>query len=190
MTTITLLGQEQLGFSLNLLDEVEEAGQLWLNYGIELHLNGKKRAYSNNPVTDSSLRGSEAAEAIPPLVALSDQTVGRFRFNLKPHNELERLSKQILDFIANPKRSELFFEPADPSFELHIQRSSHSLAANQVLNTFEEEFKVYLWIDGGNSTKLEYTWDAEGMRLMVTAEALRSFANTLLLGIRSSNSDI
>ncbi len=170
-----LIGQEQVGFRLRLLDQQQEAGQLWQDYEIDFIVNQQARTFSNSPVI-----ASPQGEAIH-LVPLSDKTVGRFRFNLEPHNELDALSKQILDFINNPKRQEMFFEPADPSFELHIQRCSHMQAVSQTLgNNTEEEFKVYLWIDAGNSTKLEYTWDAEGLRFMVKATSLIDFANGLL----------
>ncbi len=156
----TLIGNENIGFELKLTGLREEAGQSLEDYELIFHINGSTRVFSNQPVI---------ARATPHLVELNNQTVGRFTFNIKPHNEIEKLSKQINDFINNPKREEMFFEPADPSFELRIERTRHS----------EDEFKIYLWIDGGNSSKLEYTWDAEGLRFLVSKSKLQNFQDLL-----------
>ncbi len=166
----TLIGNENIGFELKLTELREEAGQSLQDYELIFHVNGKTRVFSNQPVI---------TRPTPHLVELNNQTVGRFSFNIQPHNEIEKLSKHINDFINNPKRSEMFFEPADPSFELRIERTRHSDGANELLDLSEEEYKVYLWIDGGNSTKLEYTWDAEGIRFLINKTALNHFATAL-----------
>jgi hypothetical protein len=169
----SLISEEKVGFEIKLLDTCNDGSQIWQNYELILYVNGKARRFYNQAVRHCEERSDEAI----PLVELSDQTVGRFRFNLSERNEIKRLQEQLEQFTSNPSKQELFFEPADPSFELHIERTRHSDNANKILS--EEDYKVYLWVDAGNSTRLMYSWDAEGLRFLVTKTAIKAFTEAL-----------
>lgn len=173
----TLIGNENIGFELKLTEPREEAGQKWQDYELIFHINGKTKRFFNQAVRHCQERSDEAIH----LVELSDLTVGRFSFNLSERNEITILHEQIKAFIENPAKQELFFEPADPSFELRIERTRHNEAANKILDLSEEEFKIYLWIDGGNSTRLMYAWDAEGIRFLASKTAINGFIEGLSL---------
>ncbi len=154
----TLIGNEELGFELNLGQERSEAGQRWLDYSLTLMVNGRKRNFAN-----------------------SDELLvyGKFSFNLSERDELAAFKEQLKHFLEDTSKRELFFEPADPSFELRIERTKHSAASNQLLALTEEEFKVYIWIDAGNSTRLHYSWDAEGLRFLATKTQILQFHKSL-----------
>ncbi len=150
-----LISKEQVGFELKLGAERKEANQLWLDYELIVQNGSRTRVYRNQE---------------------ENLIYGRFSFNLSEKNELKTLCDQIKKFIAEPSHRELFFEPADPSFELQIHRTQHS----------QDEYKVYLWIDAGNTTRLMYSWDAEGIRFLVTKAELTQFANNLSALIEAS----
>ncbi len=169
----SLISEEKVGFEIKLLDTCNDGSQTWQNYELILYVNGKARRFYNQAV--------DVKQEIVQLVELNDNSAGRFRFNLSERNEISTLQKQLEAFIDNPSKQELFFEPADPSFELRIERTRHSDGANQVLNLSEEEYKVYLWVDAGNSTRLMYSWDAEGLRFLTNKTAINGFIEALKL---------
>jgi hypothetical protein len=98
----------------------------------------------------------------------TNKTQGIFAFNLSPINELLRLQQGILNFLISEKRQQFIFQPADPSFELVIQRSHF------------DQFKVYLWLDEGNTRQLEYTWNASGIRFISSQQQIRDFIQDLI----------
>ncbi len=145
----TLRGLEGVGFELILTGKRTEGSQEWLDYSLILHINTESKIFQNQ--------------------AGSEQLFGKFSFNLSERDELEALHKQIIKFIQTPSQSIMFFEPADPCFELQIHRTTHS----------SDEYKIYLWIDAGNSTRLEYSWDAQGIRFLASQEQVLDFCKSL-----------
>jgi hypothetical protein len=103
--------------------------------------------------------------------------IGKFAFIIEPHNELEIFSQDLLAFLEN-KRQSFTFQPADPSFEIIIERIQNPL-------TKQDEFKVYCWVDAGNTNQLEYTWDGIGIRFLCSEENLKSFCNDFAISLLS-----
>jgi hypothetical protein len=61
------------------------------------------------------------------------------------------------------------FQPSDPSFEINIEKIKNPLSQDY-------DYKVYCWIDAGNTNQLEYSWDALGIRFLSSRERIRDFA--------------
>lgn len=133
---------------IKLLDEITIDTNKWLNYEIELKVNQETYNFRSQNKTATTALGTTAE-------------IGKFAFAISPHNELETIKTQLKQFLASNHKS-FRFEPYDPSFELIIQRSE-----------IEDEFKVYFWIDAGNTTGLEYSWDGMGIRFVTDHDALR-----------------
>lgn len=83
-----------------------------------------------------------------------------------PSDEIESLAC-MLDELETGRRDKVMFEPAEPSFELTIER------------TREGGLAVYCWLDAGNAATGYYRWDAAGVRFYSTGQQLRSFINEL-----------
>ncbi len=147
----------RVSFSINLLDQKEEQGQTWLYYQIKLQ-NGREELIfkSTNKKTVSAV--GTVAE------------IGKFAFAIKPHNELQAFKDSLKSFL-NSKQKSFRFEPSDPSFELVIER----------LPVIGEEtnFKVYFWVDAGNTKDLEYTWDGIGVRFISSIDNLDQLSQNL-----------
>lgn len=90
---------------------------------------------------------------------------------LHPKNELLRLAEGIKNFLDSEQKKTYRFEPAEPCFELTLEKYSESSL-----------IKIYLWLDNGNfAESAYYTWDALGFRLCCERQELELFAE----GIRS-----
>ena len=79
-----------------------------------------------------------------------------------PEDEAVRLRDMLLD-ICQGRRDQGLFEPSEPSFELHFER------------TAEGGIKVYAWLDAGNASTGFYRWDAAGIRFYTSQEHVLSF---------------
>ncbi len=141
--------ESKVAFDIELLDQVDN----WLNYKLEFHVGTRIYEFSSKQRQVESYVGTKGE-------------VGKFAFALSPRNEFEVLLQSLRSFIDNNSQKNFRFEPSDPSFELEIARVA-------------DQFKVYVWVDAGNSTQLAYTWDALGIRLMTTKEHLLSFVAEL-----------
>lgn len=142
----------KLSFELKLL--TRDLAEEWLSYELVFNIGKEERVFRSIDKVETTFTG------VPGKV-------GQFAFSLKPKNELETLVSLIEKFLSNDEQKTMSFEPADPSFELNIER------------THGDEFKVYIWIDAGNTKQLEYTWDAQGLRFFATKEKLESFVSEL-----------
>lgn len=143
----------KVSFSIKLLDKKEEQGQEWQYYRIEL--NNGREAYSFESIDKKTVSAVGTVAEI-----------GKFAFAIKPHNELEVFKASFNKFINSDKK-DFRFEPSDPSFELIIERIA-------VIHG-EENFKVYFWVDAGNTKALEYTWDSIGVRFICSKDKLANF---------------
>lgn len=83
-----------------------------------------------------------------------------------PRDEIAELADRI-DILLGRKKAELRFEPAEPSFELKLER------------TREGGIKVEVWLDSGNAATGFYRWDAAGIRFYTTDELLANFKQDL-----------
>lgn len=138
---------------IKLLDEVTVDDNKWLNYEIELKMNDSTYQFKSQNKTATTALGTTAE-------------IGKFAFAISPHNELETFQQQFKQFLETDQ-NKFRFEPYDPSFELIIER-----AENPEKNT-GERFKVAFWIDAGNSTNLEYSWDGMGIRFVTELNSLQ-----------------
>ncbi len=84
----------------------------------------------------------------------------------QPEDELRKLVELAGD-LAERRRETILFEPAEPSFELVLER------------TREGGIKVEAWIDAGNADTGFYRWDAAGIRFFTTEAELRLFIEAL-----------
>lgn len=92
---------------------------------------------------------------------------GLFCLNISPVNEIKQLCANLEGFLNNESQDKLVFETIEPSLELNIVRS-HGGA-----------FKVYIWIDAGNTSTITYTWDAMGLRFMTDKNKIENFISEL-----------
>ena len=144
--------ETKVSFEIEFLDIKEEQGQTWQYYRI--HLQNGKEVYHFDSID------KETVSAVGTIAQ-----VGKFAFAIEPHNELEQFHKSLENFINSDKAS-FRFEPSDPSFELIIERLP-------IIND-EHNFKVYFWVDAGNTKALEYTWDSIGVRFIASHSSLEA----------------
>ena len=138
----------QVSLELNLLETVSIDKASWLNYEIIFHVGQEQHKFS-----------SKNRQAITALGTVGE--IGKFAFAIEPYNELEVLIKGIESFLESTTQT-YRFEPADPSFELILERTIDP-----------NEIKVYCWVDAGNTQQLVYTWDGLGLRFVTTKEELK-----------------
>lgn len=135
---------------INLLEKTEE----WQNYEIIFHKGQDSYSFSSRSKQVTTYTGDMQAE------------IGKFAFSLQPVNEINEMKKQLENFLSG-KIHKFIFQPGDPSFEFEISKVT------------EDEFKVYFWVDAGNTSQLEYTWDAVGIRFLTTRAKLEAFSSLL-----------
>jgi hypothetical protein len=83
-----------------------------------------------------------------------------------PQDEMAKLL-YLLNEMRHFRLDKFSFEPAEPFFELNLERSpDHGL-------------KVEAWLDAGNAETGIYTWDAVGVRFHTTEDKLASFISDL-----------
>lgn len=141
------LKNKNTGFTIKALGEISEDENSWLNIELSSSCAGETAIYQSSV----------------------DKISGKFLFALKPHNELNKFIEQLESFLEDDSKQKLFFEPAEPSFEIQIKRSRHS----------KTEFQVYLWVDADNSRFYHYSWDARGIRFICNQNDLANFINSL-----------
>jgi hypothetical protein len=140
----------KLSVEIKLIEHSEE----WQNYQIVFHKGQEKYNFKSKNRQVTTYTGDMQAE------------IGKFAFALKPINELYQIKTQLENFLLG-KIPSFIFQPVDPSFELEIKKINNN------------EFKVYFWVDAGNTSQLEYTWDAIGLRFITSRSELESFLNSL-----------
>jgi hypothetical protein len=140
----------KLAVEIQLLDSTPE----WQNYQIIFHKGQETYTFRSKNKLVTTYTGDMTAE------------IGKFAFALQPVNEINQMKKQLENFLLN-KIPSFLFQPADPSFEFEIKKIT------------DEEFKVYFWIDAGNTSQLEYTWDAIGVRFITDRKQIKSFLDSL-----------
>lgn len=140
----------KIAVEINLL----EAEQSWQEYEINFYKGKEKYSFKSREKKVTTYTGDMQAE------------IGKFAFSLSPVNEINEMKKQLDNFLNN-RISSFIFQPGDPSFEFEI------------IKVNENEFKVYFWVDAGNTTQLEYTWDAVGVRFLTDRVKLLGFSNSL-----------
>jgi hypothetical protein len=126
----------------------------WLTYEIVFQIGEKTEIYKSISKKSRTATGSEAE-------------IGKFAFMVEPKNEIQNLQKQIDKLLENSEKQSMIFQPYDPSFEIEIFKIN------------PQEFKVYFWIDAGNSNQLEYSWDSFGLRFLTNKKKLEKFKNSL-----------
>ncbi|MGH9550701.1 MAG: hypothetical protein ACRD3W_15075 [Terriglobales bacterium] len=84
----------------------------------------------------------------------------------KPDDEITRFIKLVQELV-DFDRDKLLFEPAEPSFELMIERSNIT------------GLRVSAWLDAGNAKTGIYRWDAAGIRFFTLQEHLVTFLHEL-----------
>ncbi|NQY79437.1 MAG: hypothetical protein HRT47_03895 [Candidatus Caenarcaniphilales bacterium] len=97
----------------------------------------------------------------------ASEVKGLFCLNLSPTNEIKQLRENIEKFLDDDSQDKLVFETIEPSFELVIEKA-HAGA-----------FKVYAWVDAGNTSTIIYTWDALGLRFMTDRNKIEMFISEL-----------
>ncbi len=83
-----------------------------------------------------------------------------------PHDEIAELV-DFLSALAARDRTEVIFEPSEPSFEMNFQTTHGDL------------IKTECWLDAGNGETGFYTFDACGIRFCTTTELVEAFINEL-----------
>lgn len=99
-------------------------------------------------------------------IRISTEGAGDFTLCRSPLDEPARLIAELEEVIAN-KRTQVLFEPQEPSFELNFSVSHHG------------GIKVEAWVDSGNAQTGFYRWDAAGVRFFTNADHLRKFIDEL-----------
>lgn len=150
-----LVGEDpnsEVSFEINLKDYSKDKS--WLNYEVIFNLGVEQKTFKSINKIATTYTGI-------------DGQVGKFAFSVQPQNRIELFINLIEKFLEDEKQQTLNYEPADPSFELILQKSH----ANTI--------KAYLWIDHGNTKQLEYSWDASGIRLLSNKDHILKFTNEL-----------
>jgi hypothetical protein len=145
--------ETKVSFTIEFLEKKLEQDQEWQYYRVKLQNGNESYCFDSINKKTTSAVGTIAE-------------VGKFAFAVKPHNELDAFQKSFTNF-SNSEKQSFRFEPSDPSFELIIERLP-------IIND-EHNFKVYFWVDAGNTKALEYTWDSIGVRFICSKECLNSF---------------
>lgn len=79
--------------------------------------------------------------------------------------------KQLVDDLSHlvqKEKSEVLFEPEEPSLNISVKRQS-----------FSDGLKVQIFIDEGNASTAVSRWDSIGVRFFTTEELLKQFINDL-----------
>jgi hypothetical protein len=96
----------------------------------------------------------------------SDESVQESLLCRKPRDEVRILADSLKE-VLEAKSKRALFEPAEPFFELMVERSErHGL-------------KVEVWLDAGSAESGIYTWDASGIRLHTNEDKLAQFIREL-----------
>ncbi len=82
-----------------------------------------------------------------------------------PQDEALDLATKLIE-LAEDKRSQVLFEPAEPSFELSLKGVGGGL-------------KLEFFVDAGNVETGIYRWDALGIRFFTNIQAVAAFAAEL-----------
>ena len=134
----------RVSFEIILTEQKQEQGQKWQYYEVKLEKGTEVYHFK-----------SQNKEAISNIGTVAQ--IGKFAFVLEPYNELEAFTKSLEKFFQSKQQS-FRFEPSDPSFELLIEKLPK-------ING-KQHYKVYFWLDAGNTQALECTWDGLGVRFI------------------------
>jgi len=144
----------KVAFELEFLDQETSDNASWQNYRLIFHNGEKKYVFESIKKTAKTFLGTEGE-------------IGKFALSIAPYNELEVFHKSLYKFLDKDSLS-FNFEPADPSFEINIEKLP-------LFSGEPQSYKCYVWIDAGNSSQLEYTWDAMGLRFLTGKAEIEEF---------------
>jgi hypothetical protein len=88
-----------------------------------------------------------------------------YLFCRSPQDEVAALADRLNELAAG-ERTQVMFEPAEPSFELSVKSVGESL-------------KVEFFVDAGNVETGIYRWDSLGIRFFTSTANLSAFAASL-----------
>lgn len=91
---------------------------------------------------------------------------GDYVFAATPINELKIMIEGIESFLKNDDKKLFSFEPAEPSFELIIERT-------------HKGYSVTVWADSGNVISDHYSWDSFGVRFFTNEKNIKLFIEEL-----------
>jgi hypothetical protein len=145
----------KLGLEIELLEKDFSKNETWQNYRIIFHAGEHTRIFNSKHKKTQTYLGTIGE-------------IGKFAFIINPVNELKTFTDDILRFLETEQKV-FCFQPSDPSFEINIEKIKNPLSQDY-------DYKVYCWIDAGNTNQLEYSWDALGIRFLSSRERIRDFA--------------
>jgi hypothetical protein len=145
----------KLSLEIKFLDTHTTENETWLNYTIIFHAGDKTTEFKSKNKKTQTYLGTIGE-------------IGKFAFILEPVSELKTFSNDLLRFLDSPQ-TQFIFQPSDPSFELNIEKIKNPLSGDY-------DYKIFYWIDAGNTNQLEYSWDALGIRFLTSKERIRDFA--------------
>lgn len=140
---------------INHKDPSQEEEQIWQYVRITM-TNGPRVLTFETPEHSAE----EQAELIDAVASLQE-VAHAYLVCRKPSDEMSLLVNKLEDLLKD-KRSQVLFEPAEPSFELSI----HSIGGG---------LKVEFFVDAGNVETGIYRWDALGLRFFTNNQRLESF---------------
>lgn len=149
----------KLSLELRFLGYDLVAQEKWLNYQIIFRIGSQEYMFKSRQKQAQTFLGTIGE-------------IGKFAFVVEPVNEVQTLADDLEKFLSN-NRASYTFQPADPSFELVIERLHNPL-------TQIDEFKIYCWVDAGNTNQLEYSWDGIGVRFLTSKTLLQTFRDELV----------
>ena len=142
----------KISLEIKLLEKTKS----WQDYEIIFHKGKESYHFKSQKKKLTTYTGDSKAE------------IGKFAFAITPVNEIQKM-RQLLNNFLEKKTLHFIFQPIDPSFEFKIERIPGT----------EDEFKIYFWVDAGNTNQLEYTWDAIGIRFLTSKEKLINFSKIM-----------
>jgi hypothetical protein len=140
---------------INHKDQSERQEQIW--QFVRLTMTNGPRVLTFETPEHSAEEQAELAQSVTNI----QEVAHAYLVCRKPTDEITQLVAKLEDMAAD-KRSQVLFEPAEPSFELSI----HSIGGG---------LKVEFFVDAGNVETGIYRWDALGMRFFTNAQRLESF---------------
>jgi hypothetical protein len=149
----------KLSLEISFLEKQITQNETWLNYTIIFHAGEQTTEFKSKNKKTQTYLGTIGE-------------IGKFAFIVEPISELKTLSNDLLRFLDSPQ-THFSFQPSDPSFELNIEKIKNPLSG-------DFDYKIFCWIDAGNTNQLEYSWDSLGIRFLSTRERIKDFAQELV----------
>ena len=143
----------------NLQADKPLATQTW-QY-VRLILNNGPKSLSFETPEVRTFENNDLAKAVGDIQSVAHA----YLFCRSPNDEALDLADRLSE-LAEDKRTQVLFEPAEPSFELTIKEVGGGL-------------KVEFFVDAGNVETGIYRWDALGIRFFTNCAAVAAFAKEL-----------